>query len=248
MEIQILPLTEPDIADAVECIQTVFIDDPFFQYMFDPKTYNIRRNAASLRAHFLHGLSIGAPIYVAKETPSNIHGQKVLMESKHNRVVGICWWLPPTPKHTPVPLSHRTQDVLLSVRQFLANIRYFGRGGLRMSRYTQWKSLQAQKHESIWTDDKGYYFCNVIAVRGEMRGKGLGRRLVEAVTEKADDEGMPCYLESSKGMPNLRIYEKLGFEGVGEIECLDAEGGGKEGVTLYCMIRPPANNKNDDNY
>ncbi|KAL4739854.1 hypothetical protein BDV11DRAFT_186564 [Aspergillus similis] len=63
-----------------------------------------------------------------------------------------------------------------------------------------------------------------------MRGLGLGRRLVEVVTERADEEGMPCYLESSKGMPNLAIYRKLGFEGVGEIDCVD--GNGKEGCTV----------------
>lgn len=63
----------------------------------------------------------------------------------------------------------------------------------------------------------------MIAVRAEMRGKGVGRRLVEVVTERADEEGMPCYLESSKGMPNLRIYEKLGFEMAREIECVDGK-------------------------
>ncbi|KAL4951648.1 acyl-CoA N-acyltransferase [Aspergillus filifer] len=246
MEIQILPLTKPDIPDAVECIQTVFADDPFFQYMFDPDTYNIRRNAASLRAHFLHGLALNAPIYVAKQIAPNNYGQKVRPDKKSNPVVGICWWIPPTPTHTRVPFSHRTQDALLSLRQFLANIQFFGRGGLRLKRYKQWKSLQRQKHDSIWTDERGYYFCNVIAVRDEMRGRGLGRRLVEAVTDQADEEGMACYLESSKGMPNLRIYEKLGFQGKGEIECFDSEKRGKEGVTLYCMIRPPTTDKQDD--
>ncbi|KAL5001783.1 acyl-CoA N-acyltransferase [Aspergillus recurvatus] len=229
MDIQILPLSKPDIPQAVECIQTVFADDPFFQYMFDQDTYNLARNAASLSAHFLHGLAIHAPIYVARQMSLN-------------RIVGICWWHPPTPTASPPPFSHRTQDLLLSARQLLFNIRYLGRGGLRVDRYRQWKALQAQKHSRIWTDPRGYYFCNVIAVRAEMRGLGLGRRLVEVVTERADEEGMPCYLESSKGMPNLAIYRKLGFEGVGEIECVD--GNGKEGCTLYCMVRQPA--KNDD--
>jgi hypothetical protein len=32
---------------------------------------------------------------------------------------------------------------------------------------------------------------------------------------------MPCYLESSKGYPNVGIYEKMGFELVKEIECVD---------------------------
>ncbi|KAL4971017.1 GNAT family N-acetyltransferase [Aspergillus stella-maris] len=248
MEIQILPLTKPDIPNAVECIQTVFADDPFFQYMFDPDTYNIRRNAASLRAHFLHGLALNAPIYIAKQIPPNNYGQKILPDKKSNPVLGICWWIPPTPLNKPIPFSHRTQDALLSLRQLCANIRYLGRGGLRLNRYKQWKVLQGQKHDVIWSDERGYYFCNVIAVRDEMRGQGLGRRLVEAVTERADEEGLACYLESSKGMPNLRIYEKLGFEGRGEIECCDFEGGEKGGVTLYCMIRPPTTDKQDDSY
>lgn len=54
---------------------------------------------------------------------------------------------------------------------------------------------------------------------------------MEVVTERADEEGMPCYLESSKGMPNLRIYEKLGFEMAREIECVD----GKD----VCTVSPP---------
>ncbi|KAL4864750.1 hypothetical protein BDV12DRAFT_200829 [Aspergillus spectabilis] len=222
-DIQILPLTKADIPHAVECIQTVFADDPFFQYMFDQSSYNIARNAASLSAHFLHGLSINAPIYIAKSTSSNT-----------SRVVGICWWHPPLPASSP-PLTVRAQDWLLSFRQFLANIRYAGRGGLLLRRYQQWKELQARIHEKVWSDPRGYYFCNVIAVRSEMRGRGVGRRLVEAVTSRADSEEMPCYLESSKGMPNLVIYEKLGFVGVGEVECVD----GKDVCTLYCMIRLP---------
>lgn len=65
-----------------------------------------------------------------------------------------------------------------------------------------------------------------------MRGRGVGRRLVEVVTERADEERMPCYLESSKGMPNLRIYEKLGFEMAREIECVD----GKDVCTVSFLI------------
>lgn len=52
---------------------------------------------------------------------------------------------------------------------------------------------------------------------------GVGKRLMESVMDKADQEEMPCYLESSKGYPNVVIYEKMGFRLVKEIEC--AEGG-----------------------
>ncbi|KAL4923871.1 acyl-CoA N-acyltransferase [Aspergillus undulatus] len=257
MTINIHPLTKPDIPQAVECIQTVFADDPFFLYIFDPDTYNIARNAASLRAHFLHGLSIKAPIYVAKETISMTKSNKSFdssesqSEDEDTRIVGICWWHPPTPAPSTNSMKCYAQDILLSLRQLLYNIQYLGRGGLRLHRYKQWKTLQAQTHRRIWTDPRGYYFCNVIAVRKEVRGKGVGRMLVEAVTRRADEEGMSCYLESSRGAPNLGIYERLGFRERCTIDCFDEEGeqGGKargEGVTLYCMIRAPATRKNNN--
>lgn len=44
---------------------------------------------------------------------------------------------------------------------------------------------------------------------------------MEDVMGKADEEGMPCYLESSKGYPNVAIYEKMGFELIDKIECIE---------------------------
>lgn len=50
---------------------------------------------------------------------------------------------------------------------------------------------------------------------------GVGKKLMADVMDKADRENMPCYLESSKGYPNVGIYERMGFELVREIECVD---------------------------
>lgn len=44
---------------------------------------------------------------------------------------------------------------------------------------------------------------------------------MEVVTDRADREGRKCYLESSKKVPNVEIYRKMGFEVVREIECRD---------------------------
>ena len=43
------------------------------------------------------------------------------------------------------------------------------------------------------------------------------------MTRKADLEGAPCYLESSRNVPNVQIYERLGFRLVKEMRC--EEGG-----------------------
>lgn len=59
---------------------------------------------------------------------------------------------------------------------------------------------------------------------------------MEVVLRKADEEEMPCYLESSRREPNVPIYEKFGFRLVREMN-LDDDGSG--GINLYCMIRDP---------
>ncbi|RAL04156.1 GNAT family N-acetyltransferase [Aspergillus ibericus CBS 121593] len=234
MAIEILPLTKADIPEAVACIQKAFADDPYFHWVFnDPSGFNIHRNAASLTAHFLYGLSCNEPIYVAKSPAPKHPSDKY--PAAGPTVVGVCWWYSPQPPSQPIPWSVWAQDWLLSFRQLLFNIKFGGRGGLNVRRYWMWKDRQHQTHEKVWTDPRGYYFCNVIAVDSSMRGMGVGRKLVEVVSRKADAEGMPCYLESSKGFPNLAIYEKLGFELVSEIDCVD----GRDRCKLYCMIRQP---------
>ncbi|OJJ68473.1 hypothetical protein ASPBRDRAFT_184132 [Aspergillus brasiliensis CBS 101740] len=244
MAIEILPLTKEDIPSAVACIQKAFADDPYFHWVFNDKSgsqlchikhtkpideqFNIHRNAASLAAHFLYGLSCNEPIFVAKYT-ANTPSDKIPTDSP---VVGVCWWYSPQPPSEPVPWSVWAQDWILSFRQLYNNIRFGGRGGLNVRRYWLWKARQQETHERVWTDPRGYYFCNVIAVDSSMRGMGLGRKLVEVVSKQADREGMPCYLESSKGFPNLKIYEKLGFEMVSEIDCVD----GKDRCKVYSNV------------
>lgn len=59
----------------------------------------------------------------------------------------------------------------------------------------------------------------------------MGKKLFEVVTERADREGMRCYLESSKKVPNVEIYARMGFEMCLEMECKD---GNRDGDS--CMV------------
>ena len=72
-----------------------------------------------------------------------------------------------------------------------------------------------------------------MAVSPEYRRQGIGKRLVQVVTDQADAESMPCYLESSKAVPNIQIYERLGFKLATKLECHDAS----QKCILYCMVR-----------
>ncbi|KAJ5175074.1 Acyl-CoA N-acyltransferase [Penicillium canariense] len=237
MSIEIVPLAKADIPGAVECVQKAFADDPYFRWVFNnPSQFNIQRNAASLAAHFQYGINCGCPISVAKVTRAT-SDQKTERDIKLSpgSIVGVSWWYSPQAACIPQTWSIWVQEWLLSFRQLLSNIRFLGRGGLNVPRYWIWKQVQQDAHDALWKDPRGYYFCNMVGVSFQARGMGVGKRLMESVMEKADREGMPCYLESSKGHPNIAIYEKMGFELIKEIEC--AEGGNV--CKLYCMIRNP---------
>lgn len=90
-------------------------------------------------------------------------------------------------------------------------------------------------HSAVWTDPRGYYFLNIMVVLPEAQGRGIGKKLVTIVTDKADAEQMPCYLESSKDKPNIQIYERMGFTFAKRMDCDD------DGVVckLFCMVREP---------
>lgn len=237
MSIEIVPLAEADIPGAVDCVQRAFSDDPYFRWAFnDPSKFNIERNAASLAAHFHYGINCGCPISVARvgRAAADVKTDREI-KLPAGSIVGVGWWYSPQEPSKPPTWSVWAQEWILSFRQLVNNILFLGRGGLNLPRYWIWKQVQRDAHEALWKDPRGYYFCNMVGVSSSVRGMGVGKRLMESVMDKADREGMPCYLESSKGYPNVTIYEKMGFELVKEIECVE----GGDICRLYCMIREP---------
>ncbi|KAI9369266.1 acyl-CoA N-acyltransferase [Aspergillus egyptiacus] len=233
MPIQVHPLTENDIPGAIEVIQLAFADDPYFKWVFDEKHFNKARNYGSLEARCLWGIR-NAIFHIYS-------GGKGGEGKADGEIVGVSCWLPPRAASEPESWYSWAQDWILWVRQGINNLWHGGRGGLNVRRYYIWKERQAEAQRSIWDDEKGYYFCNIVAVAPKAQGKGVGRKLFEEVTRVADGEGRRCYLESSRSEPNVAIYERLGFEMKRVMECRDKEGEGGEGdvCMLYCMVREP---------
>lgn len=225
MGIEIHPITAADIPSVVDCIQVSFADDPYHLWAFDtrPGKFNKERNLASLKAKCEWGMR-HALFYVAKDT-----------EDAEGKVIGISMWMKPRNVAEKETWAEWWDGYLLWFKQGWNLVRYQGRGGLNTKRYWIWKHEQAKAQAELWDDAAGYYFCNIVTVRPGIQGKGIGRKLFEIVTEKADAEGRKCYLESSKETPNIAIYERMGFKLVKKMVCED-DG---VGCDLFCMIREP---------
>jgi GNAT superfamily N-acetyltransferase len=223
MPIEVTPLSEADIPGAIACIQNAFSEDPYNNWVFnDRKNFSLQRNSASLSIRCRWGMRY-ALFHVAKDT-----------EDDTGKVLGVACWMSPKNPHAPQSWSDYWGDWWLWLEQVRMNL-WFGRGGLNVKRYWIWKAAQAEAQNALWTDEKGYYFCNIVTVLPETQGRGVGKLLFNCVTHKADEEGRKCYLESSRAEPNMAIYNKMGFELAKEMIC-DDDG---DAITLYCMMREP---------
>ena len=61
-----------------------------------------------------------------------------------------------------------------------------------------------------------HWYLPLIAADPARQGQGLGTALMEAAIARIDADGRPAYLESSNPR-NIPLYERFGFEPIGEI-------------------------------
>jgi GNAT superfamily N-acetyltransferase len=184
---------------------------------------DLNRNRVSLGIRCRWGIR-NALFYVAKDTDS----------VRKDEVLGIAMWMPPREDGQKETWSEWFEGWRLWTEQVVMNSLH-GRGGLNVRRYWIWKAKQAEAQSQIWTDPRGYYFLNIMVVKPGSQGKGIGKALARQVTQRADEEGKRCYLESSRDVPNIKIYEAMGFHFVKQMDCEESG----DICTLYCMVREP---------
>lgn len=78
-----------------------------------------------------------------------------------------------------------------------------------------------------------FWYLHYVGVRPGRQGKGHGGRIIRAQTAVADNQGLPCWLETATP-ENVPLYERLGF--VTQVEW-DVPGGGPH---FWGMMRPAA--------
>jgi len=222
MPISISPLKSQDVEGSITAIQEAFANDPYNLWVYNDRSkLNLTRNRVSLGLRCHWGIR-NALFFVAKDIEVS------------DKVLGIAMWMPPRPFDQKETWTEWFEGWKLWGGQVAMNL-WYGRGGLNVKRYYIWKQKQAEAQSEIWTDERGYYFLNIMVVLPEAQGKGVGKAMAREVTKLADERGMRCYLESSRDVPNMKIYESMGFHFVKEMDCDDSG----DICKLYCMVREP---------
>lgn len=77
-----------------------------------------------------------------------------------------------------------------------------------------------------------HYYLEILGTRKDRQGTGIGSAVMDPVLRRADEEGLPAYLESSNPR-NIPFYARHGFEVREEVEC------GKGAPVVTTMWREP---------
>ncbi len=156
----------------------------------DPVNLWILKNKRAMRAHYT---DLARYVYLrdgfGHRMPDNSGGTM---------------WLPPG--------VHEKAGMMGMLTMMTHMIRFAGVEGLR--RGMRFGNVVQPKHPR-----EPHYYLHAIGVCPGRQGRGIGKQLMTPVLARADAEGMPCYLESSKEV-NVAIYQTFGFEVVEEVEAV----------------------------
>jgi len=93
---------------------------------------------------------------------------------------------------------------------------------LRFMRIDSWMRKR-HHHDPHW-------YLAVLGVEPAYKGRGLGGRLLRALSARADADGMPCYLETDEP-ENVGLYQHHGYDVL-------SEGTPLPGTNMWLMLRP----------
>ena len=116
-----------------------------------------------------------------------------------SEVAGVACWLPPG--RTSPGLMRLIRSGMLKLPLL------FGWTGFR--RLQAYDGLAQKLHHQHAPGDHWYLWA--IGVRPQDQGKGIAGQLVAPILARADQESLPCYLETHVES-NVRVYARLGFE------------------------------------
>lgn len=200
---EIVRLQRAQRARAVESLTRAFHDDPMWSCVLpDPET---RPDALRPMWDALIGF---ARVYGAAYTTPN--GE------------GACCWIAPGNTKTTVWQMLRTGMALPRSMMRLpkdARDRFF-----KLMRFID------ERHKRLMTGPHWYLWA--LGVDPDAQGQGIGGALLRPVLERADADGVPCYLETQTEA-NVAFYRKRGFETV--LEEREPVGG----LPVWFMVRSP---------
>lgn len=188
--IQPVRLSDDQLDVSGEVLGRAFYDDPMFAYLMPDE---------ELRAKVLPWFMARAAQY------TQLFGE---VYTTPGTVEGNACWLPP---HEAEFTDERMAQAGFMEAPERMGEEAFGRFGGLME-------LMGSLHAEAVPPE--HWYLMVLGVDPPRQGQGIGAALVQPILARADEAGLPCYLETMKTR-NVPFYRKLGFEVVVEDDTPD---------------------------
>lgn len=179
------PLGDAHVTDAAAVLARAFFDDPLFVWI-EPD--------AERRARILVWLMAIGSRYGTRF--GEVHGTVDALR-------GAAVWLPPGA--SSVDPARLEQAGFVNPGGVL--------GDIGLERFGTFMAHAESLHLRDMAE--AHWYLMILGVDPPFQGRGLGGGILQPVVERADSEGLPCYLETAKEQ-NLAFYRKHGFNVVHE--------------------------------
>ena len=198
----IVRLREQDLPLAAEALARAFHDDPLQCYVFPDPAERASRSAAHFLPLLRYGLQFGE-VLTTDGPPA-----------------GAAVWLGPSAwEITPERAAASGLDGLPETLGAAAAERFF----------SALAAVEPHHYRDVPPD---HWYVMVVGVSPEAQGKGLGRALLQPMIDRAEEEGLPCYLETAQPR-NVEFYKRLGFQPL--VETVEPQ----SGLRLWTFRRDP---------
>ena len=183
----IIRLERSQLNQAVEILSLAFTNDPIFRYFFSQINRTSQNSIKRLCKTFIQYTQPYNHVYTTEDGK------------------GVAAWLPPGqfPLHPLRLLQAGMYALPLMVRwrRLKQLISFF---------------LQIEEHHKQDVSRQHWYLA-LLGVAPDYQNQGVGGLLLQPILNKADNEGLSCYLEATT-QSSVHFYQKHGFEVVRTVE------------------------------
>ncbi len=185
-----LPLIPAQCSEAGSVLGRAFRDDPIACAVLKDLSPHIRLKRLTI------GFSVTLRACVSRSWP--------LALSSDGGIAGVALIHPPGAY--PLPWTAQLRNVI----RIVSTTGLYGLG-----RWQTWLRAIDRRHPR-----EPHLYLEHLGVEPALQGRGLGSSLLEVLSDRANREGLACFLETANPR-NLPLYRRFGFEVVAEEAILD---------------------------
>lgn len=199
----VVRLREEDLASAGDAVARAFAEDPIAAFLYPRREGREKRVLSSFMPVVRYGLKLGE-VYTTEGEPR-----------------GVAVWLPP-PGRSGVNATALVEAGMLEG---------LFRGGVGSIWRAMWCSFEMQRLDPDLNRKRNWYLW-LLGVAPEWQSQGVASRLIAPVLAKADEQRLPCCLETATERA-VSFYRRHGFEvtATGRVPF--------RGPQVWTMSRPP---------